>query len=203
MLHLMNTSAPPLSLTITEGTFLVVCLCNLILRVLLKVTKLKPLEVGFHLLKDEKDTPLRMTTHSFKILNTLTMTVTVIAQLNSPPNLKTPMMMTAISNSSDGSESDNSALLYADDDDRTVYVRIGYGPDDNEPVYVDLDKTPPPILPREKVFFDVEEVEKDEVVIPQESDFLELKEDLKQQESTNIKDMVNGKTVFPNSQPEG
>ena len=96
MLHLMNTSALLLSLTITEDASLVVCLYNHILRVLLKMTKLKPLTVGFHLLKDGKDIPLSMATLPFKILNTLTMTVTVIAQLNSPPNLKILMMITVM-----------------------------------------------------------------------------------------------------------
>ena len=57
-------------------------------------------------------------------------------------------------------------------------VRIDHDPNDNEPVYVDLDKTPPPVLPREKVYFDVEEVDKDGIVIPQVNDFPELKRSL-------------------------
>ena len=87
--------------------------------------------------------------------------------------------------------------MYTDNDDRTVYVRIGYDPDDNEPVYADLDKKPQPILPSEKVLFDVEEVDKNGVMIPQVNDFPELNKESNQQDPVQSKSMINGKTVHP------
>ena len=50
------------------------------------------------------------------------------------------------------------------------------------------------------MFFDVEEVDKDSVVIPQVNDFPELKEESNQQDPAHSRSMINGKTVIPSYQ---
>ena len=106
------------------------------------VTKLKPLRVGFHLFKDGKGISLRMLVLPSKIL-----TLIVTAPLNSPLNE---------SSSVPDSGLDDSASLYVDDNDCTVYVCNGNNPDDNNLVYADIDKTPKPTQRREKVLVYVE-----------------------------------------------
>ena len=61
-----------------------------------------------------------------------------------------------------------------DGDDCTVYAYTGSNPDDIKTVYANIDKTIKPILPREKLFFSFEEVDKDGVIILQESEFSDL-----------------------------
>ena len=47
------------------------------------------------------------------------------------------------------------------------------------------------------MYFDVEEVDKDGIVIPQANDFSELKEESTQQDPVHSKRMINDKTVYP------